>query len=279
MKERRSSVTTEMIGTSRTITVSQKIRYEYSSPIADLYQLLKTFPPARHGSQYRRRWHLKINGVESQNTSVTFDEFANLTVETTAPIVEDIIEFAIEYEVEIPATFQTHYVTPDTRYLVATKLTKANSAIKQLAQGQSSHTITQLCSSIHHALVYEWGITNVGTTASQALTGGRGVCQDYAHIMLAACRYLGIAARYVSGHLPGEGGSHAWVEVLSRPSDDHCDRWIAQGWDPTHNRPTNADYLVVAVGRDYSDVAPFSGSYNGDGVTSTLTVDKKLDFV
>src|SRR6202044_891456 len=109
------------------------------------------------------------------------------------------------------------------------------------------------------------------TTASEALAHGRGVCQDYAHIMLAACRLLGLPARYVSGHLRGEGGSHAWVEVL-HPHPLRQGFWFAEGWDPTHDRRVDADYLVVAVGRDYGDVAPLTGYYEGPGATNTLVV-------
>jgi transglutaminase-like putative cysteine protease len=83
-------------------------------------------------------------------------------------------------------------------------------------------------------------------------------------------------ARYVSGHLTGEGGSHAWVEVL-RPDPHRRSQWTAEGWDPTHNRRTDADYLVVAVGRDYADAAPLSGTYEGAGTTNTLSVEKRLD--
>ena len=61
---------------------------------------------------------------------------------------------------------------------------------------------------------YEYGHTGVDTTAAEALAGGVGVCQDQAHVMLAMCRSVGVRARYVSGHLIGQGGTHAWVEIL-----------------------------------------------------------------
>jgi transglutaminase-like putative cysteine protease len=78
--------------------------------------------------------------------------------------------------------------------------------------------------------------------------------------MIALCRLLGIPARYVSGHLVGEGGTHAWVELLA-PVGGQAFEIIA--WDPTHDRPTDLRYLTVAVGRDYRDVAPVSGTYSG----------------
>ena len=94
--------------------------------------------------------------------------------------------------------------------------------------------------------------------------------------MLAACRLVGLPARYVSGHLVGEGGSHAWVEVL-HPRPRRQGTWRAEDWDPTHNRRTNTDYLVVAVGRDYADVAPLSGTYKGRDASNTLAVKKRSD--
>lgn len=76
--------------------------------------------------------------------------------------------------------------------------------------------------------------------------------------MLALCRLLDIPARYVSGHLIGEGGTHAWVEVLL-PAPGETVEILAL--DPTHDRPADLRYLTVSVGRDYYDVAPVSGTY------------------
>jgi hypothetical protein len=78
--------------------------------------------------------------------------------------------------------------------------------------------------------------------------------------MLALCRLLGLPARYVSGHLVGEGGTHAWVEVLEPVPGDAIE---ILAWDPTHDRPADLRYLTVAVGPDYRDVAPVSGTYRG----------------
>ena len=94
------------------------------------------------------------------------------------------------------------------------------------------------------------------TTAAQALAVGTGVCQDQAHVMLAMCRAVGIAARYVSGHLVGQGGTHAWTEVLAPGV-------APVAFDPCHGRRADARYVTVAVGRDYRDVPPTSGSYCG----------------
>ena len=88
-------------------------------------------------------------------------------------------------------------------------------------------------------------------------------------------RHAGIAARYVSGHLVGEGGSHAWVEALV-PDPDHPGDWALEAWDPTHDRPAGDGYVMVATGRDYADVAPLSGSYSADRAAGELSVRKRL---
>ena len=87
-----------------------------------------------------------------------------------------------------------------------------------------------------------------------------GVCQDFAHVMLALCRAAGLPVRYISGHLEGEGQMHAWVEVLyALPGS-------AVTWhplDPTHDRAALDGYVTIAVGRDYADVSPISGHCYG----------------
>ena len=106
---------------------------------------------------------------------------------------------------------------------------------------------------------YGTGTTNTETTASEALHIGQGLCQDYAHVMIAICRAAGLPARYVSGHMLGEGGSHAWVEVFLPSKGD--DRLESFAFDPTNQRRPNLQYITVAVGRDYADVSPTSGSF------------------
>jgi transglutaminase-like putative cysteine protease len=118
-------------------------------------------------------------------------------------------------------------------------------------------------------MTYELGPTGVRTTAAEAWSLQRGVCQDMAHVMIAMCRTQGIAARYVSGHLLGEGASHAWVEAR----DPCTGRTVA--YDPTHARQADLRYVTVAVGRDYRDVAPTAGSYLG-GPPGRLSVRKQV---
>ncbi len=102
---------------------------------------------------------------------------------------------------------------------------------------------------------YETGITTVETTAHQALEIGRGVCQDFAHLMISFCRMAGIPARYIAGFMQGEGYTHAWVEFYE------AGIWLP--FDPTHNRWIEDGYIKLAHGRDYADCPIERGLFNG----------------
>ena len=111
---------------------------------------------------------------------------------------------------------------------------------------------------VHRHLEYEPRSTHVHTPMREALAQRRGVCQDFAHVMIGLSRSLQIPARYVSGYLATERASatHAWVEVFV-PSAG----W--RGLDPTHNCQPDETYMKIAVGRDYNDVPPVRGTYRG----------------
>jgi transglutaminase-like putative cysteine protease len=117
-----------------------------------------------------------------------------------------------------------------------------------------------LMSAVHSTLVYEKGATDVSTTADQALSLGRGVCQDFSHILLSLYRIQKLPARYVSGYLFDNGytaASHAWVDVFVPQYG-----WISV--DPTHNCNQTAQYVRIGVGRDYADVPPTRGVFKGN---------------
>ena len=137
---------------------------------------------------------------------------------------------------------------------------------------------------IHTELTYETDSTEVNTPALEALAQGKGVCQDFAHIMIGCLRSLGLAARYVSGYLltqppPGRArligadASHAWVSVYCPDEDGDNGVWC--DFDPTNNhcglgRP-GEDYVTLALGRDFGDVSPLRGVIQGGG-SHTLRV-------
>lgn len=146
----------------------------------------------------------------------------------------------------------------------------AQLAASQLIDGDPKATAFALMSHIHATLQYEKGATDVTTTAQEALELGRGVCQDFSHLMLAACRGQKIPARYVSGYLYNNGhtaASHAWVDVYIEGEGG----WLSL--DPTHNREQTAEYVRVAIGRDYADVPPTRGIFVGN---AKETMDVKV---
>lgn len=119
---------------------------------------------------------------------------------------------------------------------------------------------------VHREFSYDPGSTTVTTHLEEAFRLRAGVCQDFTHVLLGLCRFIGIPARYASGYLyngprdtlVGAQASHAWCEVYFPTLG-----WI--GFDPTNNTLADERYVKVAVGRDYEDVAPVRGSYFGTG--------------
>lgn len=111
---------------------------------------------------------------------------------------------------------------------------------------------------LHHDFCYQPFITNINTTAEEALSLGKGVCQDYAHIFISLLHLANIPARYVTGLIVGEGASHAWVEIL------HNGKWY--GLDPTNDKPVYDEHIKIGVGRDARDCAINRGIMHGGGL-------------
>lgn len=108
---------------------------------------------------------------------------------------------------------------------------------------------------LYESFSYEAGVTSVSTTSAEAFALGRGVCQDYAHILMTLCRMQKIPARYVAGFLDGEGATHAWIEIY--------DNGYWYGFDPTHDRTITDNYIKVAHGRDACDCPMERGVFRG----------------
>jgi transglutaminase-like putative cysteine protease len=198
------------------------------------------------------------------------DAFGNHVVEVSVAQVEATIDFTAWSVVERDATLDparlacadpivAHLAEPSPLTMPDDRLRAA--AARLQADGPAQDQVaTTIMHWVHDAMTYRPGITGVRTTAAEALALAGGVCQDFAQVMLALCRLCGLPARYVSGHLLGEGGTHAWVEVLlPDPADEQ--RLIALPLDPTHGRAAGLSYVTTAVGRDYRDVAPTSGTF------------------
>jgi transglutaminase-like putative cysteine protease len=252
-----------------TLEVRQRYRYAYTAAVHDVRQRLVMVPPDAHGDQRLVSFELNVRGASSVLAWET-DAFGNRVCRVTAPRVEQMIDFETHFRVRRAHGAQSHGFDPHL-YLTPTPLTEPDAYLLGVADGLR-HASTSTFERAEHAfawadnaLVYQVGVTGVGTSAAAARELGRGVCQDFTHLLLCVLRLLDIPARYVSGHLLGDGVPHAWVEAL-------VDGQVI-AYDPTHRRRARLDYVTVAVGRDYADVAPTSGVFRGSA-SGTLSASR-----
>jgi len=160
---------------------------------------------------------------------------------------------------------------PPMVFLRATHLTNADKAIIDFAEGVAADaqgpldTAHRLMRALHEKVRFDATGMDVDRTAADAFANGHGVCQDHAHIFVAAARALDIPARYVSGHLyRRDGGSaqtaaHAWAEA-------HIPDYGWIGFDPANDLCPDEAYIRVAVGLDYREAAPLVGARIGGGI-------------
>jgi transglutaminase-like putative cysteine protease len=222
-------------------------------------------PPAQRGGQIVRhlKWQCK---PEPQLENESHDTLGNRWLHLEHTFIDQAFCFQLELIIDnSPSLLNVTSGLPPTgrgAFLLPSALCDATPEIRALANhvrlelsptASGLDLIDRFCEVAHSSLTYREGCTHSDTTASCALRQGAGVCQDYAHLMIALCRVSRLPARYVAGFAPGEGRMHAWVEVLCG------DQWL--GWDPTHARRTRLCDVAVAAGRDYRDVLPMSGTY------------------
>ncbi len=266
--------------------IHQYFRYDYPGPVRDLKQRLLIVPPDVYGDQKCIVHRLEVS-ADNVEINSEVDAYANRVINLYISSVERSVDFEAWIVVERFADHGPHLlpgdVLSDPRYLEPSALTQPDDDLRKVAAAlgagdqarqQPAVLAGRINDWVHSALSYEHGVTDIHTTAAQTLSLGRGVCQDYAHVMLTLCRMCGLPARYVSGHLLGEGGTHAWVEALL-PAPDRPGEAVALALDPTHGCETDLHYITVAVGRDYYDVAPTSGTYRAP-YRGQLTASKRV---
>ena len=187
----------------------------------------------------------------------------------TSPLVTDLAA-EVEGVRHLGSDSPHHFLSPSVRVAQSAPITEF--ARKALPRGASVKLAVQAIGlALHDAMQFDGSATTVDTPTEVAFVQRRGVCQDYAHIMIAALRGLGIPARYASGFLrtePPEGQArldgadamHAWVSAW-------CGRDLGwQDYDPTNAISVRQDHVVVAYGRDYFDVSPIKGRLRGGGL-------------
>jgi transglutaminase-like putative cysteine protease len=268
-----------MAATQSVIHTVKTIEYHYAEPVREVVTQLRLFPRARRGAQ--RLLHRECEVWPQPDRTRRFrDDFGNEVWEFRHDAVAERLWFSVGFATEharscgtgfaaVPHLRRSHGVPSMgvTAFLSATPLVDESEEIRRAARGLEGKQATPgalleaLGRWVYETMRFRVGVTTVSTPASVALAGRHGVCQDFAHVMLAVCRASQIPCRYVSGFIPGEGYMHAWVEALVADSRTGTAHW--QGFDPTHNRRVDAHYLAVAAGRDYADVSPVTVTFYG----------------
>ena len=274
--------------------VRLQLSYKYDAPVVGGRHLVRVVPANVHGVQRVVASSLSIEPRPQRETSFT-DFFGNsaTAISFHQPHEELHIRLSARVQVEdeqAPADLSPplgtlrqeisrywsvepdsphHFVAPSTRVEAVPAITAYASAVTQ--QDSSVMAIAKsLCMAIHRDFKYDPKATDVETKPGEAFALRRGVCQDFAHVMIAGLRGLGIPASYVSGflrtnpppgkpRLEGADAMHAWVRV-----------WCGQltGWvefDPTNAMLAGPDHISIGHGRDYTDISPIVGVLKTSG--------------
>jgi transglutaminase-like putative cysteine protease len=265
------------------IRVSHQTVYHYDSPASRVIQILR-ITPRSHDGQHVVRWRIDVSADCRLTTQE--DAFGNITHAFSDDVPTDHLEVLVEGEVE---TQDTGGVVrgaierfPPSLYLRETELTRADPAILAFARAvadtapaETIATLHALVRGVYSEVAFDTDPTHVTTTASEAFSLRRGVCQDLSHVFIAAARSLGIPSRYVGGYywrsdgITAQNAGHAWVESFVPDLG-----WVA--FDPTHAMCANDAYVRVAIGLDYLGAAPVRGTRFG-GVGETLEVAVNVD--
>lgn len=234
----------------------------YSAPITH-HSFSVMFLPK--DTQRQKISKLTVQISDREKYCLADDNFGNRKCYGLIEKTHDRFEVTVSGEAETGLDICEEYTLNRYAYSflkVQTPLTAAGETIKKyranLELGNLSGAYEKalhIMNTLHYTFTYDTEATGVHETAEKALALGRGVCQDYAHIMLSLLRAEGIPARYVVGMMVGEGSSHAWVEAL-------CNGYW-YGFDATNKKLVNEDYIRVSCGRDSSDCSVIRGSFYG----------------
>ncbi len=262
------------------LSVSHITRYTYASPVRQVTQSMR-LTPSEHAGLRVIEW-----SIESEKTTFgqMFTDGAGNHVQTLyARNERNSIEIAVRGIVETTDTggvLKNHREKiPPTAYLQKTHTTLANASIRGLAretvdavpESESLERVHRLAHRISEVITYKYASTTATTTAAQAFESGQGVCQDYAHLLIATCGVVGMPARYVSGYLLASDNlsphelTHAWAEVFIPDLG-----WV--GFDPTNRCCPDENYIRLASGLDANQAAPIRGRSRGKS-QETLDVD------
>jgi transglutaminase-like putative cysteine protease len=250
------------------LRITHETTYKYLSPANSVTQLLH-MAPRGHDGQFVVEWRVELD--RDARLRMATDAYGNYVHSfTLAGPVETLTVTAIG-EVETEDTQgvirgQVERFSPSV-FLRETQLTKCDGSLRRfadkIAAGKKDRLslLHDLNAAILKRMRFDPEVTDTTTPAVDAFVASHGVCQDFAHIFVAAARHLGIPARYVGGYLyqpesPDQGAGHGWAEALV---DDLG--WVA--FDPAHGKSADDTYVRVAVGLDYLGAAPVRGARQG----------------
>ena len=254
------------------IRISHLTSYRYETPAASVIQILR-LTPRNHDGQYVTRWRIDVS--TDCRLDQHEDAFGNITHAFTAEGPFDELSIQVEGEVE---TRDTQGIVrgaverfPPSLYLRETALTISDPAIadfaasaREAAGGDVLGLLHVMLDRLFEQMTFDTEASRTTTPAAEAFALKRGVCQDFAHIVIAGARGLGIPARYVSGYflrndgVTGQDAGHAWAEAFVPELG-----WVA--FDAANGMcPTDA-YVRVAVGLDSLGAAPLRGTRYGGG--------------
>jgi transglutaminase-like putative cysteine protease len=265
------------------IRISHATTYAYNSPPAGVTQMLR-LTPRDHDGQHVVAWRVDLS--EDCLLHQHEDAFGNIIHSFTAEGPFNKLTVEVEGEVDTQDTdgLVSGAVErfPPQLYLRETLLTQTDSAIIEFAEatrtaadGDSLALLHALMAALNREIAFDTDPTHAATTAAEAFSLRRGVCQDITHIFVAAARTLSVPARYVGGHfhrvdgVTSQEAGHAWAEA-------YVDNLGWVGFDPTNGICTTDAHVRVAVGLDYLGAAPVRGTRFG-GSGETLTVAVRVD--
>ena len=268
--------------------IHHRTRYDYAAPVRDSFNEVRLKPvttrqqrldsfalqvsPAAKMDHYSDFYSNSVShfDIPAPHMLLEIESRSLVTTFPIEPLAADAQPAALEEAAQAALTERCFDFVQESRFVDTQPNTwrTAVDAIQGISDAwQASLAIMRF---VHGHLQYTPQSTHVHSHTREVLASRRGVCQDFAHVMISLCRSVKIPALYVSGYLATERASatHAWMEVLIP----------GLGWralDPTHNRQTDETYVKVAIGRDYADVPPVSGTYRGSA-EKKMTVEVRI---
>ena len=263
------------------LSIRHTTRYRFADPVSHGIQRLRLTPKETQGQKILD-WTMEYEGAREELSfdDQNFNHVTLVSVEEGASEVVVTCHGKVDTEDNAGVIGQHAGHLPLWAFLGQTALTKPGPRIKALiadverSQGGMVETLHNLSNMIRANVSYGLGSTGVATTGEEAVEAGQGVCQDHAHIFIAAARSLDIPARYVSGYLMmndriDQEATHAWAEAHVQGLG-----WV--GFDISNGISPDPRYVRVATGRDYRDAAPVTGISFG-GLTQDLHVDLAVE--